>query len=558
MKPVIRCLPVLISLMIAWGLPGQNTVGILSIAAGETYEGYNLIYPHNQPNVYLLNECGEIVHVWTDNENFRPGNSAYILPNGNLIRAKRDANIQGDPIWAGGGGAIVEIVNWDNLPLFSFELNDSLYRLHHDLAPMPNGNILMIAWERKTAEEAMAAGRSEELLPEGELWSEVILEWDYRKDSIVWSWSVFDHLVQDVDDSRENFDRVADHPELINLNYDEHDGHPDWLHINSIDYNPVLDQIALSVPHFNEMWVIDHSTTPTESAGHTGGNAGRGGDLLFRWGNPAAYDQGTAADKKLYFQHDVHWIDPLAGPEDAAFGRIGVYNNRAPGGKSPGHIVDAPVTADGYTYPMTNNIFDPADFSVTVTHPGNESRVNSALVSSVQFFPNGNTLLFAGRWGFAYEINPAGEVVWEYVVPMKVGERISQGDTLGIGDNLTFRMSRYSIDYMAFEGRDLTPSEYLELEPNEGYCNFLLPAATPLADRQDIRIYPNPARLQLTVELPSDGKEFPLTIHSMNGQLMDRVLARPGTTSVDVSQLPAGIYLLRGAGMIARKFVVIP
>ncbi|PHN07229.1 aryl-sulfate sulfotransferase [Flavilitoribacter nigricans] len=551
------------SALILWQLTGlglfaQNTVGLLSIEAGETYEGYNLIYPHNQPNVYLLDLCGEVVHTWTDDDNFRPGNSAYILPNGNLVKTKRENSFLNDPIWAGGGGAIVEIRNWDNLPLFSFELNDSLYRLHHDVAPLPNGNVLMITWERKTGAEARAAGRAADLLPEDELWSEAILEWDPRKDSIVWSWSVFDHLVQDLDEEVANFGVVADHPELIDINYDEHDGHPDWLHVNAIGYNPVLDQIVLSVPYFNEMWVIDHSTTTEEAAGHSGGNAGKGGDLLFRWGNPAAYDQGTEADKQLFFQHDVHWVAPQATAEDPAFGSIAVYNNRAPGGRSPGQIVAAVPESGGYTYPLTDGVFEPADFAVTVTHPGDEQRVNSASVSSVQFLPNGNTLLLAGRWGFAYEIAPDRSVVWEYVVPLKNGGPAVQGDTLGISDNLTFRMERYAADYVAFEGRDLSPKGYLEQEPNEGYCALLLPAREPLAERTDIHIYPNPVRRDLTIEWTENGVPLQMQLHDLSGKTVERFSIRSGMNTVDLSRLEAGIYLLRAPGMIARKIVVLP
>ena len=60
----------------------------------------------------------------------------------------------------------------------------------------------------------------------------------------------------------------------------------DWLHTNGIDYNAEYDLIVLSVPRMNELWVIDHSTTTEEALGSTGGRWGKGGDLLWRWGNP--------------------------------------------------------------------------------------------------------------------------------------------------------------------------------------------------------------------------------------------------------------------------------
>ncbi|RME02510.1 MAG: hypothetical protein D6816_11045, partial [Bacteroidetes bacterium] len=173
----------------------QRTVGLLSYEPSKSFDGYNLLYPHNQPNVYLLDNCGEIVHVWEDDASFRPGNTAYILPDGRLVKTKRPAAVAGNPIWAGGGGGIVEIRDWDNNLLWSFELNDSLYRLHHDIQPMPNGNILMIAWESHTIEDLLDAGMDTSTLINGKLWSDMVIEVDPELDSIVWEWHAWDHLI---------------------------------------------------------------------------------------------------------------------------------------------------------------------------------------------------------------------------------------------------------------------------------------------------------------------------------------------------------------------------
>ena len=115
--------------------------------------------------------------------------------------------------------------------------------------------------------------------------------------SIVWEWHLWDHLIQDYDPTKDNYGVVGDHPELIDVNYSLApfccpSGNADWTHTNAVDYNEQLDQIMLSVRNFSEIWVLDHSTTTAQAASHSGGRSGKGGDLLYRWGNPAAYRAG--------------------------------------------------------------------------------------------------------------------------------------------------------------------------------------------------------------------------------------------------------------------------
>ena len=89
---------------------------------------------------------------------------------------------------------------------------------------------------------------------------------------------------------------VEDHPELLDLNFPSaHDN--DWTHVNAVDYNASLDQIIISARHLSEVYIIDHSTTTAEAAGHTGGNANMGGDFLWRWGNPQIYRQGGPSNQ---------------------------------------------------------------------------------------------------------------------------------------------------------------------------------------------------------------------------------------------------------------------
>lgn len=535
-------------------LPAQNTVGLLSYDENQTLEGYNLIFPHNQSTVFLLDNCGRIAHQWTDTEDWRPGNSAYLLNNGNLVKCKRDRVPINDPIWAGGGGEVVEVLNWNNQLLHSFVQNDSLYRLHHDIAPMPNGNILMVLWEYHSNEDAIAAGRDTSKLDQNKLWSEVIWEWDPIADSIVWEWRVWDHLIQDYDPDQANFGTVANHPELIDLNYDEHNGHPDWLHINAIDYNPVLDQFILSVPYFNEVWIVDHSTTTEEAATSTGGNAGKGGDLLYRYGNPATYRQGTIEDKSLFFQHDVKWVDPFAVLTDSAFGQISVYNNRI-GNNLSKMAIWSTFQPDTRDYLLENNRFGPAEFGRTIVHPDSVNRAASTGLSSAQLLPNGNALLFAGRWGYGYEINPEGAVVWDYIVPLSAGNPVAQGTEMNIGNNITFRMDRYLPDHPAFAGRNLTATEFLELNPNPINCALIVDTENLIPASNQLNVYPNPSFGLLHIETQK-WTDDQLELYNLSGQLLQSERFSGIQKTWNISHLEQGMYILK-IGNQRQKIMVL-
>lgn len=263
----------------------QQTIGLFTNTA-QAFNGYTLF--SNNEKAYLIDNCGFTVNTW--DTNYKPGLTLYLLENGNLLRPGRIVNTS----FSGGGiGGIFELYNWEGDLLWSYELTSAILQPHHDIEPLPNGNFLAIVWEKHTEAEAQAVGRS----TMGEVWSEKIVEIEpvgTNDANIVWEWRLWDHLIQNVDSDKPNFGMPSEHPELVNINYTGQGGNApaDWIHLNAITYNDELDQIAISSRNFDEIWVIDHSTTSTEAAGHSGGNAGKGGDLLYRFGNPVAYDMG--------------------------------------------------------------------------------------------------------------------------------------------------------------------------------------------------------------------------------------------------------------------------
>ncbi len=402
----------------------------------ESFEGYTLYNPMISMNTFLINNSGEVVHTW--NNHYKPALSVYLLENGDILRTAFPGF--NPRFWGGGIGGRVEMIDWNGTPVWEFEYTNSEHCLHHDVEMLPNGNVLMIAWEYKSASEAINAGRNPNSLPMGELWLDHIIEVEPTGNSggnIVWEWHVWDHLIQDYNPTKENYGVVEDHPELIDINYG---GQilADWNHINAIDFNEEFDQIILSVLLFNEIWVIDHSTTIEEAAGHTGGNSGKGGDLLYRWGNPQTYRAGSASDQKLFRQHDAQWIESGYPGE----GNILVFNNgrgRPGGAYSSVDEIVPPVDSNGNYSLHPGSAYGPEVLRWTyiAEKPTDFYAINLA---GAQRLPNGNTLVCNGPHGIFFEVTPEKEIIWEYLnqVPNLI-------------DNHVFTIHRYAPDYPGLE-----------------------------------------------------------------------------------------------------------
>jgi len=375
------------------------------------FEGYTFFAPIRAKSTYLIDMNGEVVHEWPSEH--PPGNSAYLMKDGSIVRTAQDFD---NPTFHGGGsGGRVQRISWDGELLWDFLFSNEDHMQHHDIAVMPNGNVLMIAWEHKTKEEAVQAGREASTIGDEEgVWPDTIIEVKPKgktEAEIVWEWHLWDHLIQDRNEEFDNFGEVAEHPELVNVNHSARDG-GDWNHTNAIDYNAKLDQITISVRTFNELWVIDHSTTTEEASGHEGGEHGRGGDLLYRWGNPDAYGRGRRGDMQLFGQHDVQWIgEGLPGE-----GNILVFNNGDRGGREHSSVDEftTPVTKEGSYEAEDGGAFGPKKALWTYGN-GDKERFTSSFISGAQRLPNGNTLICSGADGRLFEVTSENEIVWEYV-----------------------------------------------------------------------------------------------------------------------------------------------
>lgn len=398
-------------------------------AAASPCNGYTLYCPIPSTSTYLIDNSGTVLNTWSSS--YEPGQSVYWLEDDSILRSIRLAGIGH---WGGAGGG-VERIAYDGTVLWHFEYSDSSVLSHHDIEPLPNGNVLIIAWDFKTYAQAVAEGRNPSHVQGNTLMSEKIIEVEPTgptSGDIVWEWCLWDHLIQDYDPSKNNYGTVGDHPELVDLNFPGQRV-DDWIHANSIDYNPDLDQIMISSLHMDEIWVIDHSTTTAEAAGHTGGNSGKGGDILYRWGNPKAYDAGTSSNQKLFGQHDAQWIAPgLLGE-----GNILIFNNgkgRPGGNHSSVDEIIPPVDASGHYAHTPGTAYEPSGATWSYTDPI-PSNFYSDHISGAQRLPNDNTLICAGPQGYFFEVTQAKETVWEYTNPYP-----------SMQNNFVFKVGRYRMN----------------------------------------------------------------------------------------------------------------
>jgi hypothetical protein len=442
----------------------SQMVGVI-VNEDSAFEGYTLFAPKHYTMTYLIDNDGQIVNSWESD--YEPGQSVYLLENGHLLHTSL-WGAERNPTFSGGGeGGRVEEYDWDGNLIWEFDYSSDKYMSHHDIEPLPNGNILLIAFEYKTVEEAIAAGRNPNLLSDGALWPDSVIEIEPTLPvggNIVWEWHVWDHLVQDYDSSKANYGIVGDHPELIDVNFWAEAGqaHANWNHVNSIDYNAELDQIMISVRGFSEIWIIDHSTTTTEAAGHTGGRSNKGGELLYRWGNPMAYRAGDSSDQKLFDQHDSQWIETGLPGE----GNILIFNNGNQRGYSSADEIAPPVDNDGNYTLETGAAYGPSEQVWVYTAP-NKTDLFSEAISGVQRLPNGNTLICNGVNGIFIEVTSSGEIVWQYVNPIIDTGPLAEGETVpldhrGHALNAVFKIHRYAPDYVGLQGHDLTPSVLVE------------------------------------------------------------------------------------------------
>lgn len=381
-------------------LPLALVMLAFTTAYAQQWNGLTLYSLQNGTTAQLVDTANVTVKTWSGLTS-GTGYSSYLMPGGELVRSVKVSNSTFN-----GGGACggVQKYSYTGTLLWNYTHSSTTYYTHHDHCPLPNGNVLLIAYESKTQAELTAAGGTVTL---SSIWPEKIIEVQptgATTGNIVWEWHVWDHLVQNVNSTKGNYQTsIVNHPELLNINYLTQ---KDWMHMNGIDYNPILDQIVVSSHNLNEWYVIDHSTTTAQAASHSGGNSGKGGDFLYRWGNPGAYQ--AVGTKILNVTHDAHWIPEFPGTPYANSGRLVGFNNQGVSSSQSSIDQVVPPLATGYTYSITTgSAFTPATYTQRNSGFGYSSNEGGS-----EQYPNGNQLVCVAMSGKIYELNPAGTPIF--------------------------------------------------------------------------------------------------------------------------------------------------
>lgn len=513
---------------------------------------YTLYSLQNSSTTYLIDTNNTVYHTWTHASSDKTGYSSYLMPDKILWRTvKTTTQLNG-----GGITGKVQKVDWNGNVLWNFTYSSSTYCMHHDICPLPNGNVLLISYDVRTAAESSAAGRT----ATGSVWSEKIIEvkpTGATTGDIVWEWKLWDHLVQNVDPNKSNYQSsIIDHPELLNINYNS--TAQDWVHMNGIDYNPILDQVTFSSHMLNQWFVIDHSTSTTEAAAHTGGFAGKGGDFLYRYGNPTSY--GASGSTVLNVTHDAHWIPE--GCPDA--GRLVGFNNQGISNQQSA-VDQVNVPLNGYNYDHTaGQAYSPLIYDERLACNGATSNMGNS-----QQLPNGNALVCMAMQGLIYEVDPSGTTIWSKTTTGTVPQAFRYSDCYVNGTNIPIPtitesngvLNSTSADayqwYMngqAIPGataQSYTPTSngiYLVKTMDNTGCfkeyaqsySYTSSAGTQELESLACSIYPNPSATGIFNLALSEGTCY--EVYSLFGE---KIVAQTSDSKLNLSQALQGVYLVK-------------
>ncbi|MCB0643449.1 MAG: T9SS type A sorting domain-containing protein, partial [Phaeodactylibacter sp.] len=167
-------------------------------------------------------------------------------------------------------------------------------------------------------------------------------------------------------------------------------------------------------------------------------------------------------------------------------------------------------------------------------------------ISGAHPLPNGNVMICSGRQGFLFEVSQEGQIVWDYINPAGPTGPVSQGTVLN--NQNVFRATRYPTSYPAFEGKDLTPGDPIELNPIPIDCELFEPADTmatsiSMVEAASARVRNTLVEDLLWIDNPN-GAALSIAIYDLNGRLVFQGQSENFETQYSLFNEPAGLYVI--------------
>ena len=468
----------------------------VTVTSAQNFNGFALYNAQGSNTTYLIDENQNIAHTWSMSTECNY--TVQLKENGNLVRGTKN---NGNTLSGAADAGRVQEIAPDGSIVWDYVYSTSDYLSHHDLT-LVGDNVLITAWEVKTSTEVNDAGYDNS---NSDKWPTHFVELADDGNggaTIVWEWHIWDHLIQDMDANKPNYGVISDNPQLIDINMittgGGGGGGGDWFHVNGVDYNEELDQIVFSSRHASEIYIIDHSTTTSESASHSGGNSGMGGDILYRWGNPSNYNiSGTQVIPSAV--HDARWIENDGRPNG---GFLQVFNNCGAGCTGQGPNSGTNSTIDGIETPWdaTTNTYlrTPGQaFAPTSYSTRYECAYSASGQSASDRMSNGNIYVNAsggqGGSGVMYEVDSLENIIW--------GPYNAQSP----------KGFRYECDYPGI----IALESYMNSETSSCFNS----TSVESVNKEGFSVYPNPTNLDVTIEFESSvNSDIKIGVYNTLGQ----------------------------------------
>ena len=125
---------------------------IANITIAQTFDGYALYNSQNSNTTYLIDKNGAVAHSWTCS---LAGNyTVHLKEDGNLVRGGSYGSNQ---LSAPAVSGIIQEFDPSGNVVWEYIYSTSTVVSHHDFTVLPNGNVILTAYEVKTGTELVAA-----------------------------------------------------------------------------------------------------------------------------------------------------------------------------------------------------------------------------------------------------------------------------------------------------------------------------------------------------------------------------------------------------------------